>query len=66
MMSIIKKLLKDESGQAMSEYGLVLGIVAVAVIAALTGLREQITGLFTSITSEIKSQSDSISGTTAP
>jgi pilus assembly protein Flp/PilA len=35
---MIKRLLKDESGQGMAEYGLIIALAAVAVIGALTFL----------------------------
>ena len=47
---MIKKILKDESGQGMVEYGLILGLVAVAAIAALILLGPRISALFTTAT----------------
>jgi pilus assembly protein Flp/PilA len=49
MLKKIKSLFKEEEGQGMTEYGLVLGIIAVAVIAVLAALRDQIVGLFKSV-----------------
>ncbi len=46
-MSSIKKILTDESGQGMVEYGLILGLVAVAAVAALLLLGPKISALFT-------------------
>lgn len=46
MMNKFKSLLKDEQGQGMTEYGLVLGLIAVAVVAALIALRGHIIALF--------------------
>jgi pilus assembly protein Flp/PilA len=39
MMNLIKKLVKDESGQDMAEYGIALAVITVAVgaIAAALG-----------------------------
>jgi pilus assembly protein Flp/PilA len=42
---------KDEEGQALAEYGLILGLIAVVAIAALTLLGAAITGKLDSITS---------------
>lgn len=36
MVKLIRRLLKEEEGQGMAEYGLILALVAIAVIAALT------------------------------
>jgi pilus assembly protein Flp/PilA len=43
-------LYKDEEGQALAEYGLILGLIAVVAIAALTLLGTAITGQLGSIT----------------
>ncbi len=40
---------KDEEGQALAEYGLILGLIAVVAIAALTLLGSRITSKLTSI-----------------
>jgi pilus assembly protein Flp/PilA len=37
-------LYKDEEGQALAEYGLILGLIAVVAIAALTLLGTAVTG----------------------
>ena len=46
-------LYKDEEGQALAEYGLILGLIAVVAIAALTLLGTAITGKLTSINSAL-------------
>jgi pilus assembly protein Flp/PilA len=46
MTNKLKGLLKEEQGQGMTEYGLVLGLIAVAVVATLIALRGQIVALF--------------------
>ncbi|MBM6619510.1 Flp family type IVb pilin [Bacillus suaedaesalsae] len=45
-MKKLKALLSEEQGQGMTEYGLVLGIIAVAVVGFLVTLRGEITGMF--------------------
>lgn len=47
---MLKKLLRDESGQGMTEYALILALVAVGAIVAMTTLREEIIGVFTAVT----------------
>ena len=42
-------LYKDEEGQALAEYGLILGLIAVVAIAALGALGLAITGKLGSI-----------------
>lgn len=46
MMNKIKGLWKEEQGQGMTEYGLVLGLIAVAVVASLVAIRGSIITLF--------------------
>ncbi len=56
-MTMIKRLIQDESGATAIEYGLIAGLVAVAIIAALTALGTSLDGLFTEI-------ADTVSGAT--
>lgn len=34
-MKLLKAILKDENGQGMVEYGLILGLISIAAIAAI-------------------------------
>ncbi len=45
--------MKSEEGQAMVEYGLIIALVAIAVIAALIILGPKIAGLFTNVSNNI-------------
>lgn len=45
-MTLIRRLAADESGATAIEYGLIAGLVAVAIIAALSLLGDSLTGLF--------------------
>jgi pilus assembly protein Flp/PilA len=49
----IKETLKDKKGQGMVEYALIIGLVAVLLIAGLTALKGGIAGTFTKITTEL-------------
>lgn len=52
----MKKLInfiKDENGQGMVEYGLIIGLIAIIVVAALVVLGPKIAGMFTSIGNSI-------------
>ncbi|HXK96699.1 MAG TPA: Flp family type IVb pilin [Limnochordia bacterium] len=59
MLAQLKRLLFDESGQGMVEYGLILALIAIVVIGALVVLGPKIAHIFRSIGDEI----DGISGT---
>lgn len=46
--------LKDESGQDMIEYALMLGVVAVGAVASLTALAGDVTGAYTTLETALK------------
>ncbi|MGB9802896.1 MAG: Flp family type IVb pilin [Desulfofundulus sp.] len=50
MRDLLALLVKEESGQGMAEYGLILALVAIAVIGTLTALAGGINGIFTKVT----------------
>jgi len=54
-VSLFAKLIKDESGQGMVEYGLIIAVVAVLLVVALGAMREEIAAVFDRI-------SDALSG----
>jgi pilus assembly protein Flp/PilA len=58
MMNKLKRLVKEEQGQGMTEYGLVLGLIAVAVVATLIALRGYIVSLFTNAGNTVKTGVD--------
>ena len=47
-MNFVKSFLKDESGQGMVEYGLIIGLIAVIVVAVFVALGPQIKKMFSS------------------
>ncbi|MCB9744421.1 MAG: Flp family type IVb pilin [Alphaproteobacteria bacterium] len=46
---MLKAFLNDESGATAIEYGLIAGLVAVAIIAALTALGSSLDTLFSNV-----------------
>lgn len=48
-MKKMKALLVEEHGQGMTEYGLVLGVIAVGVVVTLTQLKDYIGTMFTNV-----------------
>lgn len=50
----MKKFLMNESGQGMVEYGLIIALVAVVVIAALTVLGTNTSGIFGKISASLQ------------
>ncbi len=45
-MNFLKRLYSEEDGQALTEYGLVLAIVVIAVIVILGLLKDKIVAMF--------------------
>lgn len=50
---MLKKFFNDENGQGMVEYGLIIALVAVAVIIAITALGGSIGNIFNKTASKI-------------
>lgn len=46
MFQFASRFLKDESGATAIEYGLIAALVAVALVAALTSMKDKISGTF--------------------
>jgi len=53
MKAKLMGLFNDEEGQAMTEYGLILALIAVVVIAALVILGPKIADIFTGVSDKL-------------
>lgn len=53
MRNFFNWLKNEESGQGMVEYGLIIALIAVGVIAALVILGPKVAGIFTEISGSI-------------
>lgn len=53
MKAKMKALFTEEQGQGMTEYGLVLGVIAVAVVGVLALLRDEILEMFEAVTTAV-------------
>ena len=53
IMTLVRRFLNDESGATAIEYGLIAGLVAVAIIAALTALGSSLNNLFSDISDTV-------------
>lgn len=56
MLKKLKGLVFEEQGQGMTEYGLVLGIIAVAVVGILVTFREEIVQIFQDALTTVQSR----------
>ncbi|HOV28544.1 MAG TPA: Flp family type IVb pilin [Synergistales bacterium] len=57
MMKKLIGLVRDEEGQGMVEYGLIIAVIAVALVAALVTLRGGISGVFQNASDQMSSNS---------
>jgi pilus assembly protein Flp/PilA len=55
MKKLMNWLKNEESGQGMVEYGLILALVAIVVIAALTTLGGKVGGIFNKVSGNLTS-----------
>lgn len=53
MTNFIKNFLQDEEGATAIEYGLIAGLISVAIIAVLTSMGTSLNGLFTKISTAL-------------
>ena len=58
---MLRKWFKDEEGQGMVEYGLIIGLIAVVVIVALVALGPKVRDMF----NEVNDQLDAAAGGTS-
>lgn len=49
MLGLIKGLFIEEEGQGMTEYGLILGLIAIGAVAALGFLGDEVVKVFDNI-----------------
>jgi Flp pilus assembly pilin Flp len=53
MLNLITKLVKDESGQDLAEYGIALAVVAVAAATVAVSMKANITSLWSAGSSAV-------------
>ncbi len=54
MTKFLTAIVRDEDGQGMVEYSLILALVSVAAIGTLTALGADVKGIFTSASGALK------------
>lgn len=62
-MELIKRLINDEQGQGLTEYALIIGLIALGCVAALVLVGDELNTIWTNITTRLGEASD---GTTTP
>ena len=53
-MEMLKRVWREEEGQALTEYGLILGLIAVVCVGALTLMGTNVQAMLNSIASTLK------------
>jgi pilus assembly protein Flp/PilA len=53
-MNLLRRLWSEESGQGMTEYGLILALIAIVVIVALQLMGGSLEAIFGRITEELE------------
>ncbi|WP_447778590.1 Flp family type IVb pilin [Variovorax boronicumulans] len=46
MLSSITRFLRDEEGATAIEYGIIAGVISIAIVAVLPGIADQLKGVF--------------------
>ena len=54
-MKLIRSLVKEEKGQGLVEYALIISLIAIVVIISLSGLGSKIAGVFSRINGSLSS-----------
>ena len=60
MLKMMKNLVVEEEGQGMVEYGLIIGLVAIACVVVFTGLGSAITAKIQEIITALGGETSSI------
>jgi pilus assembly protein Flp/PilA len=63
MKNKLMGLIKEEQGQGMTEYGLVLGLIAVAAVGALVLLRDEIVTMYNNAVTAVTGAGETGNGT---
>lgn len=58
MLQVLKRLVREEEGQGMAEYGLILALIAIVVIGAITGMGEKLVDIFDEISGKLNVPTD--------
>ncbi len=55
-MKLIRSLIREEKGQGLTEYALIIALVAVLLVGSLIALKGQLVTVFNDIVSGLKSK----------
>ena len=63
-MELIKNFWNDESGQGLTEYAVIIGLVSVALLLVLLAFRDEIARVFNSARTELQTYASPAQATT--
>lgn len=58
MKDLVVRLFKEEGGQGMAEYGLIIALVAIAAIAGLAALSGGLSKIFGNVGDRLETEAD--------
>lgn len=61
-MELIRRFVREEEGQGLVEYALIIGLIAVVAIAALTASGGSISSIFNTISGKLSDAEGTVSG----
>ncbi len=53
MKNLVGRLVKEEEGQALTEYGLLVGLIAIVLVTAITFLGTELKEVFVEIKNQV-------------
>ena len=53
LSKVVARFVRDQRGATMLEYGLLVGLIAIACVVAMTTLGQTLAGMFTSIDGDL-------------
>jgi pilus assembly protein Flp/PilA len=57
-MNLIKRLIKEEEGQGLVEYALIVGLIALVCVAAITLAGTSVSNIWTTIQTKLQGADD--------
>jgi pilus assembly protein Flp/PilA len=63
-MELIRRFVREEEGQGLVEYALIIGLIAVVAIAALTASGGSISSIFNTISGKLSDAENTVGGGT--
>jgi len=62
LQAVVERFVKDESGSNALEYGLIVGLISLAIAAGATAAGQSLGGMFNTISSTISSDMANFAG----